>query len=855
MSSNIDEDCENIYSSPRLGINPVDDEEDNWSDNPANMIHSYVNVVDRSDSEEPKPALPARKDKSKAKPSTQRKSRSKDRERERARQTLTDYERIKEREKELERIHRRSRELMQSPRSLDYRGHDSSLERRKNAAIDHHHRMSANQPYFPHAPPPCNPPHVSAMPGQNRYKSPSPHDVSSTNRNTCMRKRVQSPNRNDYKDFSSHANREFISPHRTNSRFTDDEEDSGADSMNDLMSNQSNPSCHSWNPSHPHTSPAHMPMVPYNSRYGCRGCYSSEHSHCCSGSGYPYTPQNMQLAIPPSVEERLLALEGDKDQLHTQVAVLSDQIDSQTEKICDLERTLDDKKEDLKKTEDLLQIEMMNRSTLETTKLELMSEISSLKLKQTSTEKENLELRKRLQKTLHLSDSSTDGYRSLPRTPIEYREGSQHTHGGFRPISSVTGDKEKEMTPTRGATNFFHRSGSVRHSSVPTVGTRERDKSIERTAMIDVPLPKAGHGQQTPIATKPKGLKKILSKMRRSNSDHIPQANDDKKENEAVQDDYRASAGSRVAAGWELQKCSTTFNPNLPFELWDTDIICSWFDSMGLYMYSNDVKKSVKNGEQLAKFSSNDLEVKLGIKHLLHRKKVCLALIARQQKCEDPAGSLDHHWVIRWLDDVGLPQYKDTFLEARVDGRLLNFLTVDDLFSLKVSNLLHHLSIKRGIQVLRENNFEPSCLKRRGVPGSRDSQIVHTDVVFWTNHRVMEWLRHVDLSEYAPNLRGSGVHGSLMVFEKRFTAELLASLLSIPNSKTLLRRHLSIHVKALLGQEVIMEKRTAELEPNFQPLTPTSKAKQPKKGQFTLKRKKSKTEMDFEDMICPLGSP
>ena len=89
----------------------------------------------------------------------------------------------------------------------------------------------------------------------------------------------------------------------------------------------------------------------------------------------------------------------------------------------------------------------------------------------------------------------------------------------------------------------------------------------------------------------------------------------------------------------------------------------------------------------------------------------------------------------RWLDDVGLPQYKDAFLEARIDGRMLNFLTVDDLFQLKVTNQLHHLSIRRGIQVLRENNFEPSCLKRRGAPGERDSQIVHSDVVFWTNHR------------------------------------------------------------------------------------------------------------------------
>ena len=36
---------------------------------------------------------------------------------------------------------------------------------------------------------------------------------------------------------------------------------------------------------------------------------------------------------------------------------------------------------------------------------------------------------------------------------------------------------------------------------------------------------------------------------------------------------------------------------------------------------------------------------------------------------------------------------------SRVDGRVLNFLTVDDLFHLKVTNQLHHLSIKHGIQV------------------------------------------------------------------------------------------------------------------------------------------------------------
>ena len=47
------------------------------------------------------------------------------------------------------------------------------------------------------------------------------------------------------------------------------------------------------------------------------------------------------------------------------------------------------------------------------------------------------------------------------------------------------------------------------------------------------------------------------------------------------------------------------------------------------------------------------------------------------------------------LDDVGLPQYKEAFLDAKVDGRVLNVLTVEDLISeLSVTNLLHHYSIK-----------------------------------------------------------------------------------------------------------------------------------------------------------------
>lgn len=31
---------------------------------------------------------------------------------------------------------------------------------------------------------------------------------------------------------------------------------------------------------------------------------------------------------------------------------------------------------------------------------------------------------------------------------------------------------------------------------------------------------------------------------------------------------------------------------------------------------------------------------------------------------------------VGWLDDIGLPQYKDQFHESRVDGRMLQYLTV-----------------------------------------------------------------------------------------------------------------------------------------------------------------------------------
>ena len=55
----------------------------------------------------------------------------------------------------------------------------------------------------------------------------------------------------------------------------------------------------------------------------------------------------------------------------------------------------------------MLARETLTRSSLETQKLELMSEVANLKLRQAAIDRENMDLRKRLAKTLDLSTAAT----------------------------------------------------------------------------------------------------------------------------------------------------------------------------------------------------------------------------------------------------------------------------------------------------------------------------------------------------------------------------------------------------------------------------------------------------------------
>ncbi|NXD99970.1 LIPB1 protein, partial [Chaetorhynchus papuensis] len=424
-----------------------------------------------------------------------------------------------------------------------------------------------------------------------------------------------------------------------------------------------------------------------------------------------------------------------------------------------------------------------------------------------------------------------------PKSPSHGGTGDEDTFGTRKARSSF-------------GRGFFKIKNNKRTASAPNLAETEKGSADHLDLAGLPPRPKEADSlQMAPPSPdsrkKARGIKKLFGRLKRSQSTTFNP--DDMSETEFKRGGTRATAGPRL--GWSRDLGQSHNELDMPFAKWTKEQVCNWLQDQGLGSYINNGRQWILSGQTLLQASQQDLEKELGIKHPLHRKKLQLALQALGSEEENNHGKLDYHWVTRWLDDIGLPQYKTQFDEGKVDGRMLHYMSVDDLLSLKVISVLHHLSIKRAIQVLRINNFEPNCLRRRP---SDENNVTPSEVTQWTNHRVMEWLRSVDLAEYAPNLRGSGVHGGLMVLEPRFNVETMAQLLNIPPNKTLLRRHLATHFNLLVGQEAQQQKREAMESPDYVLLTATAKVK-PKKLTFSnfgsLRKKK---QDDVEEYVCPM---
>ncbi|NXT46038.1 LIPB2 protein, partial [Pluvianellus socialis] len=421
-------------------------------------------------------------------------------------------------------------------------------------------------------------------------------------------------------------------------------------------------------------------------------------------------------------------------------------------------------------------------------------------------------------------------YQTLPgKLPRPLQNGEQGTHN----------------SPDGCATNDSEDNGIL--------GLRETE-NMDGTVVSDDLSPLSSgtdSGPQSPLSPEnrksPKGIKKIWGKIRRTQSGNFPA--DDLGLAEFRRGGLRATAGPRLARSKDTKGQRSDYNA--PFAQWSTERVCNWLEDFGLGQYVIFARQWVTSGHTLLTATPQDMEKEMGIKHPLHRKKLVLAIKSINAKQDEKSAQLDHIWVTRWLDDIGLPQYKDQFHESRVDGRMLQYLTVNDLLFLKVTSQLHHLSIKCAIHVLHVNSFNPHCLRRRPV---EETNVSPAEVVQWSNHRVMEWLRSVDLAEYAPNLRGSGVHGGLIILEPRFNGDTLAMLLNIPPQKTLLRRHLTTNFNVLIGPEAQQEKREITESTAYTPLTTTAKVR-PKKLGFShfgnLRKKKFDESTDY---ICPMDT-
>uniref|UniRef100_A0A803Y0Z9 SAM domain-containing protein n=1 Tax=Meleagris gallopavo TaxID=9103 RepID=A0A803Y0Z9_MELGA len=612
-------------------------------------------------------------------------------------------------------------------------------------------------------------------------------------------------------------------------------------------------------------------------------------------------------------QERLARLEGDKESLILQVSVLTDQVEAQGEKIRDLEICLEGHQLKLNATEEMLQQELLSRTSLETQKLDLMAEVSDLKIKLVGMEKEQSEYEEKQNKAESVVNLISELQEQMCRLQLEINSRIQERKSQDRkssvtpngPQSSPTSGllqelrhlkiKVEELENERNQYEWKLKATKAeiaqlqeqlalkdaeierlqcqlsRTSSHSEVAERDQEvqrlkigmesllaaneeKNMDGTVVSDDLSPLSlgmDSGPQSPLSLEnrksPKGIKKIWGKIRRTQSGNFPA--DDLGLAEFRRGGLRATAGPRLSRSKETKGQKSDYNA--PFAQWSTERVCNWLEDFGLGQYVIFARQWVTSGHTLLTATPQDMEKEMGIKHPLHRKKLVLAIKSINTKQDEKSAQLDHIWVTRWLDDIGLPQYKDQFHESRVDGRMLQYLTVNDLLFLKVTSQLHHLSIKCAIHVLHINSFNPHCLRRRPV---EESNVSPSEVVQWSNHRVMEWLRSVDLAEYAPNLRGSGVHGGLIILEPRFNGDTLAMLLNIPPQKTLLRRHLTTNFNVLIGPETQQEKRDITESTAYTPLTTTAKVRPKKLGFSHFGNLRKKKFDESKDYVCPMDT-
>lgn len=125
--------------------------------------------------------------------------------------------------------------------------------------------------------------------------------------------------------------------------------------------------------------------------------------------------------------------------------------------------------------------------------------------------------------------------------------------------------------------------------------------------------------------------------------------------------------------------------------------------------------------------------------------------------------------------------------------------------------LCYRNSFQCGVMCLRRLNYDRKELEKKREASQMDLQgstllmsdtcpspeqlfevnlaphLLLSDVLVWSNERVISWVQAIGLKEYSSNLYESGVHGALLALDEMFDHNSLALLLQIPTQNTQVR--------------------------------------------------------------------
>ncbi|XP_034949345.1 liprin-alpha-1 isoform X2 [Chelonus insularis] len=402
----------------------------------------------------------------------------------------------------------------------------------------------------------------------------------------------------------------------------------------------------------------------------------------------------------------------------------------------------------------------------------------------------------------NLSDSTTDG------TPTITVEGSGLDMDSISVISSVapshmyqSATTPKDCSPTLSPLNAFSRS----------MDTSSMSRSVEQLSSPMDAEPR--RNKQPPPVVAP--VAHVRSSATRGGPwGSISRVFARSRHRKAVNSSVSGSAGNEGPDGFDPYRSWSPLTEEgyaeklrllreaaaIPMERWRAPTVLAWLEvALGMPQYGPRCAENIKSGKVLLELNDAELEAGLGITHPLHRKKLRLAIEEHRHPglVRYPCiAQLGHTWVSsEWLPDLGLAQYAESFATNMVDARMLDQIVKKELEKLLgVTRKFHQASIMHGINLLRMLKYDRQALAIR----RHQCDQVDEDPLVWTNQRFIRWARNIDLTEYADNLKDSGVHGALVVLEPSFTGDTMATALGIPPAKHMIRRHLTAELEALV---------------------------------------------------------